>query len=336
MHAARNRVPVTAFTLIELLVVVAIIALLIAILVPVLSNARQQGKVAVCLANLRSHGQAANAYITEYNNLPWCLPWNYKVDGRGFGYTAISSFIYGGGMPDRQVKDWKETQIPGISPFGCDIYKVPPRYRAMNRYFAPEVTWDREPADRTKYPADIPGVFKCPSDSTAAVTLAGTRNPDLEHNTYYQTWAFWGTSYPMNWGWMYYFWNPVARKGTSVGKNAPYNKDLGRILGASPGQARGLGARVLRQRSEEFAASFLLFGENKLGYALEGALPRGLNNEQERNYQGWHNQTDYHAAVFLDGHARYTRYDTRYVDGPGWSTWPNKPWDDDWAPYNDD
>jgi prepilin-type N-terminal cleavage/methylation domain-containing protein len=55
----------TAFTLIELLVVVSIIALLIAILLPSLSRAREQAKRAYCLANLRSIGSAAHAYSNE-------------------------------------------------------------------------------------------------------------------------------------------------------------------------------------------------------------------------------------------------------------------------------
>jgi len=41
------------FTLIELLVVIAIIALLMAILFPVLRMAREQGKRAACIHNLR-------------------------------------------------------------------------------------------------------------------------------------------------------------------------------------------------------------------------------------------------------------------------------------------
>jgi prepilin-type N-terminal cleavage/methylation domain-containing protein len=54
-----------AFTLIELLVVVAIIALLIAILLPSLAKARRQAKMIGCRTNLHSIGQACIQYAMD-------------------------------------------------------------------------------------------------------------------------------------------------------------------------------------------------------------------------------------------------------------------------------
>src|SRR5262245_46508693 len=53
------------FTLIEVLVVVAIIALLIAILIPSLARARELSKRTVCLHNLKVLGQCWDLYQTD-------------------------------------------------------------------------------------------------------------------------------------------------------------------------------------------------------------------------------------------------------------------------------
>lgn len=62
---SRPKAPAKAFTLVELLVVIGIIALLIAILMPTLSKAREQGRWATCLSNLKQIGNALTMYANE-------------------------------------------------------------------------------------------------------------------------------------------------------------------------------------------------------------------------------------------------------------------------------
>lgn len=62
-HSAKSGV--LAFTLIELLVVISIISLLIAILLPVLSKARDSAQSVICLSNLRQTGIVAQMYVND-------------------------------------------------------------------------------------------------------------------------------------------------------------------------------------------------------------------------------------------------------------------------------
>ncbi|MHC4241506.1 MAG: type II secretion system protein [Planctomycetota bacterium] len=58
------------FTLIELLVVIAVIALLMGILMPALNIARDQGRKASCMSNMRQVGIALAMYQNEYEKTP--------------------------------------------------------------------------------------------------------------------------------------------------------------------------------------------------------------------------------------------------------------------------
>ncbi len=70
MCARRRRQATPAFTLIELLVVVAILGLLTAVLLPALSRARFQARLAVCTSNLHQVGLAVMSYANDQRVIP--------------------------------------------------------------------------------------------------------------------------------------------------------------------------------------------------------------------------------------------------------------------------
>ena len=82
-----DRARLGAFTLVELLVVIGIIAVLIGILMPTLSRAREQGRNARCLSNLRQIGQAMNMYAVDNKGfiIPGAVQWYTTTPQGGRG-----------------------------------------------------------------------------------------------------------------------------------------------------------------------------------------------------------------------------------------------------------
>ena len=104
------------FTLIELLVVVAIIALLISILLPSLSRARELAKRAVCGANQKGIGVAMHIYSND--NDGW-FPVHYFNAGNALnpvGGPSTSQVEYVGQMGNNAgIPISEETRGPNTS-----------------------------------------------------------------------------------------------------------------------------------------------------------------------------------------------------------------------------
>jgi len=116
-------------TLIELLVVMSVVSLLMAILLPTLTRARQQGRSVVCLNNLRQLTTAACLYV---NNNDGYYPIAYMSE-----FTDSTFIAYAWDFTT--IKDWSNERgkvIPGLLWQGTTVEEIQqcPSFRGAHNW----------------------------------------------------------------------------------------------------------------------------------------------------------------------------------------------------------
>lgn len=134
-----------AFTLIELLVVVAIIALLIAILLPALGKVKETTRRTVCATNLKGLGTSTAIYASAWGDLlpsttgganwPWDMPVAQDLSTGTADLLLQTSVTNNATMRPESIRRWfycpsnptQNTQLNGGNGQGNDLwdYEVP-------------------------------------------------------------------------------------------------------------------------------------------------------------------------------------------------------------------
>lgn len=144
-----------AFTLIELLVVISMIALLIAILLPALVQARASGRKILCAANLKQIGLIQFLYIDDYKNWvmaphqnvpdlsPVHMPWFRRVWYSGYLPAPDGNKSPHSGASDKTASIIKCPDAVNNDPAQVQAYwKYNSSYAANNRWAKSGFIWN--------------------------------------------------------------------------------------------------------------------------------------------------------------------------------------------------
>jgi prepilin-type N-terminal cleavage/methylation domain-containing protein len=277
-----------AFTLIEVLVVVSIIALLIAILLPALRSAREQGKTAVCLANQKALGTASIAYLGSNNNR-YC--WGAVNTTTQYGYPR--SHYYGGASDKGDGDGGKWDTYYGPTSAGGLLTStnpggsyIPAGTRPVNKYVMGRGIGRLADADLQ--------VYHCPSDDGVRDRSDFTL-PKSKNTTYHVL----GTSYDTNVTWFEYVRRREYVNNLPPGAPAHYRQRAFQLMD-----------RLIYIFEKKGASRGVLLYEDPADCTLGGVLYDWPPNLR---YMGWHQRPNYYTALFLDGHSENLQMDYRRV-----------------------
>lgn len=286
------------FTLIELLVVVAIVALLVSILLPTLKRAREQGKLTVCVGNLRAIALGSHTYAAEDAQEQAVPVHPEERNLRMFSHGMM--WLWGGksGIGEPDVESDKTTSRWGTSlgrgrgsrPLTRVLYK-----HLVDQRDNPGIHQENWIDD---YQADLP-YFRCPSDrGYTGVHLERWKQSGLSAYQHY------GTSYsPV----LFHHYNSYTVAFHALSRipnpaNTVYYLDTcGRF------------AYFACERTDPLFRDLQLTSLAQFTCMPEDAEPR---------VKGWHGRPFHFSTAFVDGHVSLTEMSRRTLPPPHLSHYP--------------